>query len=209
MKKLFLTSSVNCVADQVAKEIGKKGLKLLFITTPVEVEEGNLQWFKNDRKSLVDAGFTVSDYTITDKTRDEIEQTIRNHDVIYVSGGNVFYLLQKIQQSKCADVIKIYVEQGKIYIGTSAGSIIAGPDIYPARRLGKVEKAPNLKGYKGLGLVDFVVLPHWGSEDHKKIYLDERLEHTYNTNNKIILLTDYQYISVEGDMYKIIDVKAS
>lgn len=207
MKKLFLTSSVYYVAPQIAKEIGKRGLKLLFITTAVEVEEGDLQWFRNDRKSLVNAGFKVTDYTIADKSLRDIEKNIKKNDIIYVSGGNVFYLLQKIQQTGCADIIKKYVEQGKIYIGTSAGSIVAGPDIYPARRLGKVEKAQNLKGYKGLGLVDFVVLPHWGSEDHRKIYFDERLEHAYTKYNKIILLTDYQYIEVEDDMYKIIDVK--
>ena len=118
-----------------------------------------------------------------------------------------YQLLRKARSTivKIINVPRFRVQQQVSFIC----SIIAGPDIYPARRLGKVEKAPNLKGYKGLGLVDFVVLPHWGSDDHKKLYLNKRLEHAYKDDNKIILLTDYQYISVEGDMYKIIDVKAS
>lgn len=109
MKKLYLTSSVYRVAKNLAKDFGKKKFKLLFITTPVEVEEGDLQWFKNDRKSLIDAGFDVTDYTITNKTLYEIEEKIKITDVIYVSGGNVFYLLEKIQQTKCANTIKKFI----------------------------------------------------------------------------------------------------
>lgn len=207
MKRLFLTSSVSFVASDIAKHLeGVKGLKLAFINTPSEVEEGDLQWLEDDREALVRAGFTVSDYTITGKSKEKIKVYLKSMDVIYISGGNTFYLLEKIQQSNCAAVIRDYVENGKIYIGTSSGSIVAGPDIYPTYRLDNVKKAPNLKGYQGLGLVDFVVLPHWGSDDFRKLYLEHRLEHAYTTGNKIILLTDYQYVYVEGERYRIIEV---
>ncbi|MGA2911533.1 MAG: Type 1 glutamine amidotransferase-like domain-containing protein [Candidatus Levyibacteriota bacterium] len=207
MKRLFLTSSISFVAQDIAKRINQRNLKLAFITTPAEVEEGNLQWLKDDRQSLVNAGFLVTDYTITGKAREEIKTELSKYDVLYMSGGNTFYLLEKIQTSNSTDVFKDLVNNGTIYIGTSAGSIITGPDIYPLKDMDNIKKAPNIKGYEGLGLVNFVIFPHWGNEHFKDRYLNQRLKDAYNTNNEIILLPDGTYILVENDFYKIIKVK--
>lgn len=207
MKRLFLTSSVNFVAHDIAKQIKGKKQKLLFITTAVEVVKGDLQWFRNDRKSLVRAGFIVTDYTITNKKKKEIDQAVENTDIIYMSGGNSFYLLQQIQQTHSAQIFRDHVNKGKIYIGTSAGSIIAAPDIYPTYYLDKAKQAPKLKGYKGLSLVDFLVFPHWGSWHFKKLYLNHRLNQAYQEKYKLILLNNYQYVLVEDDWYKIVEVK--
>ena len=206
MKKLFLASSVDVVAPDIAKHLPAKGLKLVFINTPAEGEDGDKQWLENDRAALVKEGFVVSDYTVTGKTSTEIKDHLAEFDVIFISGGNTFYALEKIQQSGCAEIIHDYVEQGKIYIGSSAGSVLAGPDIYPSYYVDAIEKAPNLKGYRGLDLIDVVVLPHWGNDYFKELYLNKRLEHVYTPDHKIILLTDNQYLSVENDKYEIIDV---
>ena len=184
-----------------------KDLGLVFIDTAAEVEKGDLQWLKEDRKALVKAGFNVSDFTISGKSEKDIRSRLDNIDIIYFSGGNQFYLLEKIQESSCSQLIYNYIKNGKVYIGCSAGSIIAGPDIYITRFIDEISNASKLKSYKGLGLVDFVVFPHWGSKDFREIYLNERLRNSYNQKNKIILLTDYQYVRVKDDWYRIVDVK--
>lgn len=206
MKRIFLTSSVNKVAEKISKEILKEYSKLVFIKTASEVEEGDLSWLKDDRDALISSGFEVHDYTITNKTQKEIKEHLSSFDIIFFSGGNAFYLLQQIQLSKCAEDIKELITAGKIFIGSSAGSIIAGPDIYPLRHLDPVEKAPHINGFNGLNIVDFLVAPHWTSTSFKKLYLGERIEYLYNTKNKIILLNDNQYIDVKDDLYKIIDI---
>ncbi len=208
MKRLFLTSSLKRVAKDIVKYIENyKGMKLAFITTAGEFETGNKQWQKEDIDALVQVGFKVFDYTITGKTDERIKSDLNDVDVICFSGGNPFYLLEKIQKSNCAEVIRDLVLKGKIYIGISAGSEIAGPDIYSIYSKGDVRKAPNLKGYKGLGLVDFIIFPHWGKKDFEHVYFGFRLKHAYTTNDKIILLTNYQYVRVEDDMYKIEEVE--
>jgi len=205
-KSIFLTSSVKLVAKDIAKKIGGvKNKKLLYIYTACELKLGEA-WQKEDRSSLTKAGFRVIDYTITGKSKNAIAKEVRQSDAIYFTGGNTFYLLQQIQLSGSAEVFKKAVTSGKVYISTSAGSIVAGPDIYPSYKLDNVKQAPKLKGYKGLGLVDFVVLPHWGSKHFKERYLNQRLAHTYNTKNKIILLNDYQYIEVKDDWYRIVEL---
>lgn len=209
MKRLFLASSVDVVASDIAAHLQKTGLKLVFITTPAEGEEGEKQWLADDRSALVRAGFGVCDYTVTGKTREMVENDLAGFDVICVSGGNTFYALEKIQQSGCTEVIHDCVEYGTIYIGSSAGSVLAGPDIYPTYYLDAIEKAPNLKGYSGLGLTDVVVFPHWGSDHFKELYLNKRLEHAYTPKHKIILLTDNQYLNVTDETYRVIDITAS
>lgn len=207
IKRIFLTSTVHTVARELAKKIGGvKNKKLLFINTAAENEK-DASWQDRDRGALVKAGFKVIDYTVTGKKKSEVAAAVKQTDIIYFSGGNTFYLLQQLQLSNSLSVFRQAVAAGKIYIGTSAGSIVAGPDIYPVYRLDKASVAKKLKGYQGLGLVDFVVFPHWGSEHFKSRYLNQRLAHNYHPKNKFILLNDYQYIQVEDDWYKILEIR--
>jgi len=207
MKRIFLASSISKtakpIASEIKKEYGKDKNRLLFITTASEPKEGELKWQIADRKELGDAGFVISDFTITGKTENAIRLAVENTDIIHFNGGNVFYLLSQLQMTKSIEVFKTAVEEGKIYIGSSAGSIIASPDIWSARNLDNLEVSDQLKDYRGLSLVDFLIFPHWGSEHFKERYLDQKLEMAYPGDNKIILLRDNQYVSVKDDDYRI------
>ncbi len=205
MKRLFLTSNAGNVAREIAKELLPEKKKLLFVKTASEVYGENPEWLQSDRNKLQLAGFDVFDFTITGKSAIEIKKELNRCDVIFVSGGNSYYLLEKIQQSDCIEVFRDAVENGMPYIGSSAGSVIAGSNIKPVGTLDDMVKAPYLKGFSALGLVDFVVYPHWGYEK----YVDksvENLKESYIDDYKIILLTDYQYVKVEGEMYRIEEV---
>ncbi|HKY73734.1 MAG TPA: Type 1 glutamine amidotransferase-like domain-containing protein [Patescibacteria group bacterium] len=209
MKQLFLTSSVHAVAHDIAKRVDlSKNNKLVFITTPAEpkAERGDLQWLRNDRQALVDAGFDVSDYTITGKSQDQLETDLARFDFIYMSGGDTYYLLEKSQKSGFISVVNNFVRsRGKIYIGTSAGSIITGekcPDYLD------MNSASGLENTDGYGLVNFTILPHWGSDDFRKKYLGNRLEIAYRKNQvPLLLLTDTQYVHVQDECMSIIDVR--
>ena len=202
---LFLTSSLGTVAKDLSSHLEKSVDKFLFIITASEVKEKDLSWRDDDRKSLTKLGYKLEDYSVTDKTKDEIANKLAEVDGIIMEGGNTFYLLQQIQLSKSAVVFREFVENGGVYIGSSAGSIIAGPDIYPVRRLDNLKDAPKIKGYKGLGLTDIVILPHWGSPYFKSRYMT-RWQQNYNLEHKIIPLTDNQYLVFEKDSYRIVDV---
>jgi dipeptidase E len=211
MKRLFLASSIDKVAKDIAKNIGKdpKILKTAFILTaaePKNIKEKGLEWLKNDRKGLVDAGFNLFDYTITNKTSEQIEKDLKDCDVIHVNGGHTFYLLLQARKSDFDKFIKKFINNGGIYIGSSAGSIIASPDIAIKREEATKEYDDELKTFEAFNLVNFIIFPHWAREDRKEKYLGHRLENSYITKNKIILLTDTQYVLVEDDMYKIIDI---
>ncbi len=203
--KLFLTSSVHAVAHDIAKKIDlSKSKNLVFIDTAAEVEEGDKTWLKNDRQALVEAGFIVSDYTITGKSREQLEADLDKFDYIYLSGGNTSHLLQQSQKSGFISLIRELVqEKRKIYIGTSAGSIIAGPKL-PDYFSDEKVKLEDIRGYN---FVNFTIMPHWGSDSFKDLYLGERLKIAYKKDQvPFVLLTDNQYVYVQDDQLKIIDV---
>lgn len=207
--ELFLTSSVHAVAHDIAKKVDlSKASKLVFIDTAVEPKEEreDLEWLKKDKQALIDAGFVVSDYTITGKTKDQLEGDLNDFDYIYMSGGNTAYLLEQSQKSGFIPVINDFIrKKNKIYIGTSAGSIIAGPRL-PDYFSDEEAELENKNGY---GFVDFTLVPHWGSEDFKERYLGERLKIVYKEDQvPLILLTDNQYIHIKDDQMRIVDVSS-
>lgn len=206
--ELFLTSSVHAVAHDIAKRVDlSRADKLVFIDTAAEPkgEREDLEWLKTDRQSLVDAGFVVSDYTITGKSRSQLETDLDAFDYIYLSGGNTSYLLRQSKKSGFITLIRELVQdKGKIYIGTSAGSIIAGPRL-PDYFSDEDVKLENRDCY---GFVNFTLLPHWGSEDFRERYLGERMKIVYKEDQApLLLLTDNQYVHVQNDQMEIVDVK--
>lgn len=210
MKKLILTSSVNRVAKHVTEHHDMTKNKLAFIYTAAEVEVGGHEadWNQNDRHALVAAGFNVFDYTLTDKTKDVLQTDLAEADVLYFSGGNTFYLLQQSIKSGFIDIVEDLISnQGKVYMGTSAGSIIAGPKLPEyLLDLGEEMIDEKLLEATGYGLVNFTILPHWGSQSFKKRYLESRLEIIYSREQApLVLLTDTQFVVVENESMKIVN----
>lgn len=210
MKQLFLTSSVHAVAKDIAKRVDlSKGNRLVFIYTPAEVEGelAALPWLQDDRQALVNAGFEVQDYTISGKKKNQLETDLQEFDYIYLSGGDTYYLLQQSLKSGFIDVVQdMVVSKGKTYIGTSAGSIMAGkkcPDY-----LLDLQQISLLENTDGYGFVNFTILPHWGSEDFREKYLDKRLAIAYRDDQvPLLLLTDTQYVHVQDDQIRIIETE--
>jgi len=209
MKTLFLSSEIDIVAKHIASQLPQpvNQLKTVFIPTAAEADIGDKQWLKTNRQGLVDAGFNLFDYTITNKTPKQITQDLKDVDVFHLNGGNMFYLLLQARKSGFDKFIKKAINQGKIYIGSSAGSIIAAPDIAVTRVFKNRPFKKELKNFKAFNLVNFVIFPHWGRDDFKKEYLTKRISYAYQEGNSIILLNDYQYVQVKGDRYKIVDTR--
>ena len=210
MKKLFLTSSIGTpgVAASIRTHLGhNKPLKTAFITTPVEVEDmTDDQWYQSDRAALKNAGFDFFDYTITGKTEADIQKDLADIEVLYISGGNEFWLKHQSNECNFGQFVKKFVDSGKVYIGTSAGSIIMAPDMSPALQTIDHERYPEkITDLTGFGIVDFLPMPHWGSKEFKGVYMGGRTEKMYQEKWKIILLNNNQYVEVRDDWYRIVD----
>jgi dipeptidase E len=206
---ILLTSSVASVAGHLYKKFlaEKKYHSILFIDTAAEIEigkeAGDDDWLQADLQSLRDQGYEVNRYTVTGKKQQEIESVLNSHDIIYMCGGNTLYLLKQLQTTGSFDLIKEKVLSGKPYIGTSAGSIIAGPKV-PLY----LEFADNITVMddSGFGFINVIVVPHWGSVHFKDLYLERGLQAAYHaTEPPLLLLNDGQYIALDGTTMEIIN----
>lgn len=194
MDQLILTSSSNVVVRSWISHLQSKptNLSLAFINTASEVEKGDKQWLEFDRQTLVDVGFSVTDYTLTGKTQNHLEKDLASFDVIFVAGGNTYYLLYQAQQSGFIQLISD-PQNKKIYVGSSAGSILVCPDIDIIRYIDDPAQAPKLKSTAGANLINYLVLPHWGNPVFQSGY-DKVYKLLYRSKYPSVLLTDDQYL---------------
>lgn len=87
-------------------------------------------------------------------------------EMIWLGGGNTFYLRWLIKENNFKNTIIDFFNCGKIYAGSSAGAIIAGPDIEDADTLDDPHEARE-RINEGLNITKYVVLPHVNNTDCK------------------------------------------
>jgi dipeptidase E len=205
MKRLFLASSIETTGPAVIKEITNdpKKLKLVFINTAGEVDKGNKSWVDDDRKGLEKTGVQITNYTLTEKTYSDLEKDLSDFDIIHVNGGNTFYLLQQARKCGFDKWMKRALEKGKIYTSSSAGTDVSGNNIEHVKFADDPGDAPDLKDYTGFKLIDRNIIVHWGSDNGE----NKRKQFEFLGDNPPVVLSDWEYLKVEGEMYKIVDIR--
>lgn len=142
-------------------------------------------------KELEDLGIKVVEFNIAkhDSFSDFLE-----FDIYYVCGGNTFYILDRMRKTGVDKILIEAVKKGKFYVGVSAGSIMAGPDIeISGWKHGGDRNDVNLKDLTGFKLVPYIVTPHY-ADKYKEII--EEFQET-RKGEPVIALTDDQAIFVE------------
>jgi dipeptidase E len=87
--------------------------------------------------------------------------TIERAQAIFVGGGNTYALLKRLRHARLLDAIRARVEAGMPYVGSSAGSNVAGPRILTTNDWNVVA----LDAFDALGLVPFNINPHYLETD--------------------------------------------
>ena len=82
-------------------------------------------------------------------------------DAVFVGGGNTYALLRRLRQAGLLEPLRERVRAGLPYVGTSAGSNVAGPNILTTNDWNVV----GLTAFEALGLVPFNVNPHYLETD--------------------------------------------
>lgn len=204
MKKLFLASVACNVLETFVEFLDESpsNLTIAFIPTAADPYE-NKYFVDIDRDELLRLGFKVIDINIVGKTEDTLQKLIQNVDILFVSGGNTFYLLEKTRESGFDQVVKNHVAHGKWYIGSSAGSVLVGENIEPVKLIDDPSKATHLTTFEGLKLIDRIILPHFGNEKYQE-KIQQILVHFAHLKNSIITLTDDQAVMILGEEVKIV-----
>lgn len=196
MPTILLTSAGMNVKEEILKILPKPAnkIKLAHIITAKNPRmEENPDYIIKDRQAMKDVGFHVEDIDIKGKTEQELRKILADKDIIYVQGGNTFYLLKYVRESGFDKVAKELINKGIIYVGVSAGSIIAGPTIETANWKNVDHNEVGLKDLTGMSLVPFNLFVHY-SPEHTRIIGEELPKSKYPlhilTDNQALLIKD-------------------
>lgn len=196
--KLLLTSGgitngviAKALGDLVAKP--RKDVRVGFVPTAANYESGSKEWFVRQLVNLQQFGYEWID--IVDPSAADVAWAARldDVDIIYVSGGNTFHLLNQFRKTGFDKWLQSALEH-KVYVGSSAGSIVATPSIQGAGVEGGDRNSVNLKNLEGLNMVDFELLPHVG--DGIAVQAAER--YAQMTPNVFYAIDDQTAIKVDG-----------
>jgi len=105
-------------------------------------------------------------------TAGDPRKALADVDAIFVGGGNTFRLVKALQDFDWIDPIRERVRSGAPYIGSSAGSNVAGPTIKTTKDMPIVQP----RSFDSLGLVPFQISPHFQDPDPSSTHMGETQE---------------------------------
>ena len=121
-------------------------------------------------------------------------------EAFFTGGGNTFRLLKTLQGSRLLPILRQRARAGIPYLGSSAGTNIAGPTIRTTNDMPIVRPA----SFKALGLVPFQLNPHYLDPDPGSTHMGEtreqRLREFHEENETpVVGLREGAWLRVEGN----------
>lgn len=204
--KLFLTSAgitnqslANALISLVGKPIGE--ITIGFIPTAANVEPGNKDWYIAQLTNLHKYGLTWID--VVDISASEVawNERLADIDVILVGGGNTFHLLDQIRKTKFDDWLSVNLGN-KVYVGISAGAIIATPCIAIAGVDDGDVNNSGITDVTGLHFVDFEISVHTPesvSHEGNKKYRETISNELYALDNESGIVVENEKVDVVSE----------
>jgi dipeptidase E len=108
-------------------------------------------------------------------------------EAFFIGGGNTFRLLYRLYERSVFNPIKHAVDGGVPFIGSSAGSIVAGPTLKTTKDMPVLEP----ESFNCFGFVDFQISPHYLDPDLNSTHMgetqEERIGHFLEENDARVL----------------------
>ena len=202
MKKLLLVSMFQNVSHLLQRVMPDyKGKSVAYIPTASLAEEPG-GWAALEKQNLEQMGLVVDEVEVSTAPYAAIQRALQKNDLIYIAGGNTFFLLQALKQSGADRLIREEVHKGKPYIGESAGAIAAAPDIAYSSAMDDPGKAPGLQDYTGLHLTEWYPVPHQGNPEYGAAV--EQIVAAYASTLDLKVIDDHQALFVEDGQVEVL-----
>ena len=195
---LYLSSQKFGKETTFLKEwIKKHNKKILLIFNALDAKgkekiDNNIN---EDKSLLEEIGFEVTIIDLKeyfDRASDLIK-ICQNYSAFCVMGGNVFVLRQAMKYSGFDTFLKdISNRKEYLYIGYSAGSCVLAKELSLLKNVDEPIDFYN-RGeiiYDGIGLIDYIFIPHYKSDYHKAHLIEKCVETCKRDKNKYKALTD-------------------
>ena len=204
MIEMFLCSyfagAATLFEDFVEQNIRAK--EVLFIPTAANVEEYR-DYVDEAKEAFAKMGFTVQILDVSKVSEVEAKAKIGAARVLYVSGGNTFYLLLELKKKGLATLITDRVRSGElVYVGESAGAMIAAPSVEYASVMDDASGSESVATQTGLDLVKFYPVVHYGEEPF--VQSTAKILKAYGGKLNLAPINNTEAIAVHGDKFEIL-----
>jgi len=150
--------------------IPKDQMKIGYITTASKGARNFGQKVKDTIMPIIKENeYYFEDIDIKDKSKDELLNFFKDKNIIHIEGGNTFYLLKAIRETGFDEILKELLNEGKIYIGTSAGAYIMCPTVDVADWNDETVDRFGVNDFTALNYVPFVLKVHYKDEARESI----------------------------------------
>lgn len=162
---LYGSGYLDHAESEIRDFLGDASRKVLFV--PYALYDGDAY------AATASERFQRMGYELTSVHRaSDPKEAVRDADVVFIGGGNTFRLLKALYDFDLLAVIRERVAQGVPYIGSSAGSNVAGPTIKTTKDM-PIVQPPS---FDALGLVPFQISPHFQDPDPNSTHMGETQE---------------------------------
>lgn len=130
-----------------------------------------------------------------------LRETLEAYPVMFAAGGNAFMLRSEMKRTGFDNMLPQLLEVGAVYIGESAGAIVAGSTLRGA----EIGDDPGLAEElvtDGVNLIDRVLIPHADSVEYTE-YINH-MKQAYAGDTRAVYLDDNQAFVVHGDHQQIV-----
>ena len=201
--KLLLTSggiTNPSIKDALVSLVRKtpRATKIGFIPTAMNSANGNKDWFIDQLTNLREYGYTWIDIVDPSAPGVNWRARLREVDVIFVSGGNTFHLLDQFRKTGFDRWLNQAVKE-KVYVGVSAGTIIATPTIDIASLPPSDPNLPQLENLRALRFVPFEIEPHCDNARFSSVEF-----YSKTRNNAVYALDDNSAVRINGDKIDVV-----
>src|SRR6185312_6138622 len=108
------------------------------------------------------ARFEAMGYTLNSlHEATDLKVAVDEAEAVFVGGGNTFRLLKTLYELELVERIRQRVDAGMLYIGSSAGAVVAAPTIKTTNDMPIVEPP----SFNSLGLIHFQINAHYLDPD--------------------------------------------
>lgn len=168
--KIILASDMSFLLERgyALTGIPKDKLNIGYVTTASKGARDKT-FFDTVKDQMRTNGYVFQEIDIENVSEKEMRDFFSDKNVINVEGGNTFYLLKAIKSSKFSDVLKDELDNGKVYIGTSAGVYIMCPTIEVADWNKNGKDRFGVTDFSALGYVPFVLKVHYKDEVEEEV----------------------------------------
>ena len=184
MENIILTANGfenNNISKMFLKMVKKEPsqIKVIFVPTAA-INADAIEVLPKCLHDLLDLNIPKENIMVNDLNYKMEFNEIIKYDAIYFCGGDTSYLLKRINETGFNEILKKYIENGGIYIGVSAGSIIMANNLHD--NLGYLNCKLDVHGNEGIKIGKF------DPKDYSYIKLPD---------NKAIIIKNNEYEVIE------------